>query len=238
MSDNKLSLEKRTVSGKKVAKLRADGLIPSVIYGDGNEPIMAQSAYNDTEKVLRAAGYHSTIDITVDKKPFMVIVKDIAVDPVSRKIVNVEFQAVSADKPVEATTPIVIVGYETSEASKLHYVYTQALEEIDVKAKPADLPKEITVDASKLADIDDKLTVADLELPAGVELADKEMSNDQVVASLYDPAVVAAQREAEEAAAKEAAAAGEETAAADVPSDNGSKPEEAAEEAKAEEKAE
>lgn len=236
MSDNKLSLEKRTVSGKKVAKLRADGLIPSVIYGDGNEPIMAQSAYNDTEKVLRAAGYHSTIDITVDKKPFMVIVKDIAVDPVSRKIVNVEFQAVSADKPVEATTPIVIVGYETSEASKLHYVYTQALEEIDVKAKPADLPKEITVDASKLADIDDKLTVADLELPAGVELADKEMSNDQVVASLYDPAVVAAQREAEEAAAKEAAAAGETTEAADVPSDNGSKPEEAAEgEGKAEE---
>lgn len=241
MSDNKLSLEKRTVSGKKVAKLRADGFIPSVVYGDGNEPVLAQSAYNDTEKVLRAAGYHSTIDITVDKKPYMVIVKDIAVDPVSRKIVNVEFQAVSADKPVEATTPIVIVGYETSEANKLHYVYTQALEEIDVKAKPADLPKEITVDASKLADIDDKLTVADLELPAGVELADKELSGDQVVASLYDPAVVAAQREAEEAAAKEAAAAGETTEAADVPSDNGSKPEEAAEggeEAKSEEKSE
>ena len=227
MSDNKLSLEKRTVSGKKVAKIRAEGFIPSVVYGDNNEPILAQSAYNDTEKVLRAAGYHSTIDITVYKKPFMVIVKDIAIDPVSRKIINVEFQAVSADKPVEAITPIVIVGYETSEANKLHYVYTQVIEEIEVKAKPADLPKELTVDASKLADIDDKLTIADLNLPAGVELADKELSSDQVIASLYDPAVVAAQREAEEAAAKEAAAAGETTEAADVPSDNGSKPEEA-----------
>lgn len=227
MSDNKLSLEKRTVSGKKVAKIRAEGFIPSVVYGDNNEPILAQSAYNDTEKVLRAAGYHSTIDITVDKTPFMVIVKDIAIDPVSRKIINVEFQAVSADKPVEAITPIVIVGFETSEANKLHYVYTQVIEEIEVKAKPADLPKELTIDASKLADIDDKLTIADLNLPTGVELADKELSSDQVIASLYDPAVVAAQREAEEAAAKEAAAAGETTEAADVPSDNGSKPEEA-----------
>ena len=75
MSDNKLSLEKRTISGKKVAKLRADGLIPSVVYGDGNEPILAQSSYNDTEKVLKAAGYHSTIDITVYKnsKLFLLI---------------------------------------------------------------------------------------------------------------------------------------------------------------------
>ena len=227
MSDNKLSLEKRTVSGKKVASLRAAGLIPSVIYGEKAEPILAQSVYNDTEKVLRAAGYHSTIDITVDGKPQMVIVKDIAVDPVSRKIVNVEFQAVSADKPVEAITPIVIVGYDTSEANKLHYVYTQVLEEIEVKAKPADLPKELTIDASQLAKLDDKLTIAELNLPAGVELADKELSKDQVIASLYDPAAEAAAREAEEAAAREAAAAGETTEAADVPSDNGSKPEEA-----------
>lgn len=234
MSDNKLSLEKRTVSGKKVAKIRADGLIPSVIYGDNNEPMLAQSSYNDTEKVLRAAGYHSTIDVTLDKTPFMVIVKDIAIDPVSRKIINVEFQAVSADKPVEAVTPIVIVGFDTSEANKLHYVYTQAIEEIEVKAKPADLPKELTLDASKLAKLDDKLTVADLVLPEGVELADKELSKDQVIASLYDPAAEAAAREAEDAAAREAAANGEATDAADVPSDNGSKPEEGNTEEKAE----
>ncbi len=238
MSDNKLSLEKRTVSGKKVASIRAAGFIPSVIYGEEKEPILAQSSYNETEKTLREAGYHSTIDLTVDGKAYMVIVKNIAVDPVTRKIVNVEFQAVSADKPVEATTPIVIVGFDSSEANKLHYVYTQALEEIDVKAKPADLPKELTIDASKLADLDDKLTIADLVLPAGVELADKELSSDQVIASLYDPAAEAAAREAEEAAAKEAAAAGETTEAADVPSDNGSKPEESAESSESAEKSE
>ena len=221
MSDNKLSLEKRTVAGKKLAGLRADGFIPSVIYGNG-EPILAQSIYNDTEKVLRSAGYHSTIDITVDGKNSMAIVKDIAIDPVSRKIVNVEFQTVSANKAVEATAPIVIENFEESDASKLtHFALTQAIMEIDVKAKPADLPDKLTIDAAKMVELDDKLTIADIVLPAGVEFANKELNPEQVVASLYDPAAEAAAREAEAAKAAEEA-----MAAADVPSDNGSKPEE------------
>ena len=221
MSDNKLSLEKRTLTGKKLAGLRADGFIPSVIYGEG-EPVLAQSAYNETEKALRGAGYHSTIDMDVAGKKSMAIVKNIAIDPVSRKIINVEFQTVSANKAVEATTPVVIINYEESDASKLyHFALTQSIEELEVKAKPADLPKELTIDAARLAELDDKLTVADIVLPAGVELADKELSADQVVASLYDPATEAAAREAE--AEKESADA------ADVPSENGAKPEAGAE---------
>lgn len=235
MSDNKLSLEKRTLTGKKLAGLRADGFIPSVVYGNG-EPVLAQSAYNDTEKVLKSAGYHSTIDITVDGKNSMAIVKDIAIDPVSRKIVNVEFQTVSANKAVEATTPVVIINFEESDASKLyHFALTQSIEEIEVKAKPANLPDKLTIDAAKMTELDDKLTIADIVLPNGVELADKELSSEQVVASLYDPAAEAAAREAEAAKAAEEA-----MSAADVPSDNGSKPEEAEGEAaeKSEEKAE
>ena len=236
MSEIKLTLQPRTVTGKKLAALRADGQIPSVVYGKDVEPIMAQSAYNDTEKVLRTAGYHSTIDLKIDGKDQLALVKNVDVDPVSRKIINIEFQGVSADQAVEATTPIVLVGFEESEANKLHFAITQSMEEIDVKAKPSDLPKELTINVAGLATINDKVTVADIVLPKGVEFANKELESERVVASLYDPAAEAAAREAEEAAAKEA-----EVDAADVPSDNGSKPEEAAEgeaEAKPEEKAE
>ena len=222
MSENKLTLAKRSIAGKKLAGLRAEGQIPSVVYGEKAEPVMTQSAYNDTEKVVRAAGYHSTIDLSIDGKAQLAIIKNVAVDPVSRKIINVEFQAVSANEVIEATTPIVIVNYGASKAAVLHYEYNQAMEEIDVKAKPADLPKELTIDASNMADIDDKLTIADLVLPKGVEIADKEMSKDQVIASLYDPAA--------EAAAREAEAEEEAVDAADVPADNGTKPEEATEE--------
>lgn len=222
MAEYSLTLEKRELTGKKLKALRADGMIPSVVYGVG-EPVLTASEYVSTEKVLEEAGYHSPIDLDIAGKKQLAIVKDVQLDPVSRKIVNVEFHAVSADAAVEATTPIVIINFETSEASKIyHFAMTQAMEEIDVKAKPADLPKELTVDASKLVNVDDKLVLSDIVLPSGVEFADKELSAEQVVASLYDPAAEAAAREAE---AEQPA-----VDAADVPSENGEKPaEEAAE---------
>lgn len=223
MAEYSLKLEKRELTGKKLKTLRESGMIPSVVYGEG-EPKMGASEYVATEKVLEGAGYHSPIDLDLAGKKQLAIVKDIQIDPVSRKIVNIEFQAIKADSVVEATTPIVIVNFEASDASKIyHFAMTQAMEEIDVKAKPADLPKELTIDASALSSVDDKLTIANIVLPAGVELADKEMSQEQVVASLYDPAAEAAAREAEEKATAEA----EPVNAADVPSENGSAPEEA-----------
>ncbi len=222
MAEYKLTLEKREITGKKLKALRADGKIPSVIYG-GKEPVLAASEYVATEKVLEKAGYHSPIDLDVAGKKQLAIAKDVQTDPVSRKIINVEFQAISANEEVTATTPIVIVGFEGSEASKTyHFAMTHTITEIEVKAKPADLPSEIEIDASNMKEVEDKLVIADIVLPKGVEFADKELDREQVVASLYDPAA--------EAAAREAEAEAEQTIeAADVPADNGSKPEEAAE---------
>ena len=222
MAEYKLALEKREVTGKKLKNLRATGMIPSVVYG-GKAPELMASEYVATEKVLEKAGYHSPIDLDVAGKKQLAIVKDVQVDPVSRKIMNIEFQAISAKEAVVATTPVVIVGFEGSEASKIyHFAMTQSIEELDVKAKPADLPKELTIDAAGMKEVEDKLTIADIKLPAGVEFADKELDSEQVVASLYDPAAEAEKREAE---AEEPA-----MDAADVPAENGSKPEETAEE--------
>ncbi|MBR3175972.1 50S ribosomal protein L25 [Candidatus Saccharibacteria bacterium] len=221
MAEYKLALETRELTGKKIKELRDKGLIPSVIYG-GKEPMLLASEYVATEKVLEKAGYHSPIDLDIAGKKRMAIVKDVQVDPVTRKIINIEFQAISANEVVEATTPVIIVNFEESEASKIyHFAMTQSIEELDVKAKPADLPKELTIDASGMTTVEDKLTVADIKLPSGVEFADKELSGEQVIVSLYDPAAEAEKREAEEKAAAES----EPVDAADVPADNGSKPE-------------
>ncbi len=197
MSEHKLALEKRELIGKKVKALRAKGMIPSVVYG-GKKPLMMASDYVATEKVLEVVGYHSPLDLDMDGKKQMAIVKNVAIDPVSRKIVNVEFQAISAKEAVEATTPVEIVNFEASEASKVyHFALTQSIEELEIKAKPADLPERLTIDASGLKDVEDKLTVSDIELSSGVEFADKELDKEQVVASLYDPAVEAEKREVE-----------------------------------------
>lgn len=202
---NQLVLEKRTAQGKQLKALRATGKIPSVVYGEV-EPTLAASDYNATVKVLNEVGYHSPIELDIAGKKQLAIVKDVAVDPVSRRIMNVEFQAISASEVVEATTPIKVVNFEQSEAAKLHYVVMQVLEEVSIKAKPSDLPEELTVDGSKLASTEDKLTLADLQLPKGVELADKELAESTVIANVYDPAAEAAAREAEDTKPAEEAA--------------------------------
>lgn len=210
---NQLSLEKRVATGKQLKALRAEGQIPSVVYG-GEAPILTTSSYNATEKVLNEAGYHSPIQLDLDGKAQLAIVKNIDIDPVSRRIINVEFQAVSADEIVEAITPIKVVNFDASEASRKHYVLLQVMEDVEVKAQPTNLPQELIVDGAKLAELDDKLTLADLQLPNGVELADKELAENTVIANVYDPAAEAAAREAADAAANTDAAT--ETPAADA----------------------
>ena len=194
MSEDKLSLAKRELTGKKVKGLREQGLIPSVVFGGGNDPM----------------------DIAGKKQ--MALVKVIHLDPVKGTIQNVEFQAISANQVVEATTPIEIVDFEKSDASKAHLTILQVMEEIDVKAKPADLPEAIIVDASGLKTVEDGITIADLKLPKGVELADKELDPETAIANVYDPAQEAADREAEaeaDRAAEEARAAEAEAAASE-----------------------
>ena len=215
MSDTKLALAKREVAGKKVKNLREQGIIPSVVFGEG-EPVLTQSVYNETEKAVREAGYHSPIDLTIDGKAQMALVKNVDMDPIKRTIRNIEFQAINANEVVEATTPIKVVNFEASDASKAHLVLSIVLEEIEVKAKPADLPEVIEVDASKLATTEDGLTVADVVLPKGVEFADKELGKELPIANVYDPAEEAAEREAKAEADKAAdeAKAAEEAAAA------------------------
>jgi large subunit ribosomal protein L25 len=217
MSEDKLSLAKRELTGKKVKSLREQGIVPSVVFGGEGDPILTQSAYNETEKVLLSAGYHSPIDLDIAGKKQMALVKTVHLDPVKRTIQNVEFQAISADEVVEATTPIEIVNFETSDANKAHLTLLQVMEEIEVKAKPADLPEAIVVDASALKTVEDSIKISDIVLPKGVELADKELDPELAIANVYDPAQEAAEREAEaeaDKAAEEARAAEAEAAAA------------------------
>lgn len=216
MSENKLTLTIRTITGKKLAKLRAEELVPSTIYGGNKQPMLTQSDYNTTVKILEKVGYHSPLDLEVEGKKQLALVKNVAINPVSRRVMNVEFQAVSANEVVEATAPITLINFEESEASRIHLVLTQTLEEVAVKAKPSALPKELVIDATGLKALEDKITVADLKLPKGVELADKELDQEQIIASLYDPAAEAAAREAETEEPMEAA---------EVPAENGTKPE-------------
>jgi large subunit ribosomal protein L25 len=195
-----LKVNKREISGKKVAQIRKAGLIPAVIYGLNFESTNIEAPYLDIQKVVRSAGTHTPVDVVIDDKPQTAIIKTIDIDPVRNEIQHVAFQAVSRDQIVTTEIPVVIVDEDESEAKKAGLVILQAVEELEVKAKPDDLPERLEVSAAKLKEHGEKLTVADIKLPAGVEFTEDEP--ELTLATVYEPSAIAAANEAADKAAE------------------------------------
>lgn len=203
-----VKLEKRELQGKKVRQLRAQGLVPGVVYGHGLEPISVQAPLNVLEKVVRDAGKHTPVHLTIDSKRKIAMIKDIDVEPVKSVIRHVSFHAVKANEPVVAEVPIRLVGEGESAAEKAGLVVLQSLEKLEVKALPMDLPDALEVSIESLAEAGDHVTVADVTVPENVELvdhvadpnADEEVEQhsvkDLVVASAYEPSALQAANEA------------------------------------------
>ena len=235
MSNDRISLavEKREISGKKVAQVRDAGLIPAVIYGADFEPVNIQAPYLDFQKVVRTAGTHSPVDIKIgDSKVQTAIIKTIDINPVTNRISHVAFQAVSADQVVTTYVPIIVIDEDESEAKKAGLNIMQFVDELEIKAKPADLPERLEISAKDLKVDGEKLTVADIKLPEGVAFADKDEDFQELtIATVQDPVALAAAAEAAEKAVAEAEAAAKVTETTEEGSEEAAKESEGAAEA-------
>ena len=196
MNDITLKLDSRTAAGKQVAKLRQEGIVPSVVYGGNDDPISTQSGLVETTKVARVAGKHSPVQLVIDGKKKLAIIKDIDIDPVKHHVRHVSFHTIKQDDIITTEVPVVLTGQGESEAEKAGLIVLQAIERLEVKAKPASLPESIELSIVGLATADDKITVADITLPKGVEYADAEQDLELVIANVYEPGALQAANDA------------------------------------------
>ncbi len=225
MANIVLKLDERQITGKKVAKLRASGMVPSVMYGDGKPGVNTQSKQGDTLKVIEEVGRHTPFQVELNGKKQLVILKTIGVDTVKHQIQHLAFQAIKQNEKIETEVAIELTGLGESPAERAGLIILQALEKISIKALPADLPESLTISVESLQDEDSKLALKDVKLPKGVEYADIDQDLELVVANVYEPSAL-------EAANAAAAGDGEDVDA--VSSENGS--EEKAEDEKVETK--
>jgi large subunit ribosomal protein L25 len=196
MNEISLTLDERTTLGKGVAKLRRQGMVPSVVYGGITAPIATQSPLVETTKVAHAAGKHTPVRLTIGGKKKLAIIKDIDIDPVKHAVRHVAFHAIKQNEAIVTEVPVVLVSQGESEAEKAGLVVLQAIEKVEVKALPANLPESLELSIARLATADDKLTLADITLPAGVEFADAEQDVTLVVANVYEPGALQAANDA------------------------------------------
>ncbi len=212
-NDISLKLDTRTVAGKKVAKLRAQGIVPSVVYGGHSDPINTQSGAAEATKVAHAAGKHSPVHLVIDGKKKLAIIKSIDVDPLKHRVRHLAFHTIKQNEVITTEVPIHLLGLGESAAEKAGLVVLQAIEHVEIKAKPADLPEALEISIADLTTTDDKLTLGDLKLPEGVEFAAVDQDLELVIANVYEPSALQAQNEA---------AAGDAEDVQDVEAENGS----------------
>lgn len=198
MSTEKISLDitVRAVNGKKVAQLRHDSIVPGVVYGHGSEPINVQAPLVALNKVVLAAGKNKPIHLTIEGKKHIVLVKSVDRDPVKHLLQHVAFHAVNQKETVVAEVPIELVGLGESPAERAGLVILQALEKLDVRALPLDLPETFRVDIGHLTESHQQVTVADIKLPKDIELAYSEDVTGLVIASVYEPSALQAANDA------------------------------------------
>lgn len=212
MGDNKITLKvsERTAHGKKVKALRREGLVPIVVYGPGMEPKSVQAPYNDLDKVLRQAGKHTPVYVTLDDKKRIAMVKEVSINPAKNRIDHVAFHAVRQNKPIEAEVPVRLVGEGESEAEKGGLIILQNIDVLEVRALPLEMPDALEIDIRHLKEAGERITVADIKLPENVELVDKSDDGredvddeeekpsilDLQVASVWEPSALQAANEA------------------------------------------
>ncbi|MDI6602979.1 MAG: 50S ribosomal protein L25 [Patescibacteria group bacterium] len=170
-----LSAKIRKDLGKRVKTLRKKGIIPGVLYGPKVEATALQLDEKEFEKVYEEAGESSLISLEVtgqaDKKEkYLVLIHEIARDPLTEKPIHVDFYQPKLEEEVEVIIPIIFEG--TSPAVKdLGGTLVKNISELKVKALPQKLPHEIRVDVSQLKSFEDNILIKDLKLAEGVKIS-------------------------------------------------------------------
>jgi large subunit ribosomal protein L25 len=199
MEINELKARIRKDAGKGVArKLRKDGLVPATFYGPKTEPIMLAVNSSDLIKLLKGKEENVFINLIIEngqKIEKFTLIKELQIEPVSRKFRHVDFYEIDMEQAMTLDIPVHFVGEAVGVESggELHYVKR----EIKISCLFAVLPKFIEVDVSGLQ-IGDSIKVHDIKLPDGITILDPE---DTIIAAVSAPktAVKAERTEEQEA---------------------------------------
>jgi large subunit ribosomal protein L25 len=169
----------RELGTRPSRRLRAESRIPGVIYGLGRPSMTVSVDRRDVRLALSTdAGLNALLDLEVDGTTELAVVKEVQRHPVRREVIHIDFLRVDRDAAIEVDVPIHIEG-EATQVTQENGIAEQRLMAVTVRVKPAEIPDSITVDISDMT-LDRTITVAELDLPAGVEVV---TPGDQAVVS-------------------------------------------------------
>lgn len=177
----KLAAQTRTSVGRTaVKKIKAQGLVPAVIYGADEQPLNLQVNAREFHTLLsHATGEHLLVELQIadgaEAINRLALIQEVQHDPVRGNVLHVDFHSVSANKQLHAEIPVETIG-EPTGVKNFGGILEVSLHSLMVECLPKDLPELVQVDVSNL-NVGDSIHVRDLQLPAGVTAkADPDLS--------------------------------------------------------------
>lgn len=167
---SKVSATVRTVRGKNAARrLRADGMIPAVAYGQGEDVVsLAVSPEEVKGALLSERGVNVVLDLEIDgKKSGQAMIADYQYHPLSRSLLHADFIRVTDQTQVTVDVPLELTGRPRGVV--MGGSLRQVFRVLSVRCTPNLIPVKITHDVSSL-ELDTHVAISDLSVPDGVEI--------------------------------------------------------------------
>ena len=165
---NTLTATKRSKT-ELLATVRANGMVPAVVYGAGIENTIVSVPAADFKKVFSQVGESEVVDLTVDGHTYSVLVHDVERDPVRGFAIHIDFLAIDMKKKITVMVPIEFEGVSPAVKSGVGSL-VKVTHELEIEALPKDLPHALHISIESLANVDDQIQVKDIALPTGVTL--------------------------------------------------------------------
>ena len=157
-----IDVQVRTIIGKKVARLRREGILPATVYGKGVTPISIQLEARAFGNTFRHAGRTALVELKIPGEATLsAFIHAIQRHPVSRQITHVDFRVVNLREEITVEVPITFTG-ESLLVAREDAVLNQMLNSLQVRALPASLPQHIEVDIGVLNELGKSVHVRDL----------------------------------------------------------------------------
>ena len=171
MSDLKvLTVQKRAGLGKGAnRRSRQEELVPGVFYTANGENVAVQVAARALAKIFSQVGRTPVFNLDIEGEgTHPVLIWETQRDPIKSTFTHIDFYGVDLDKPVKITVPVEYVG--VARGTKVGGKLETYREQIQLMAKPLDMPAKVTIDISGM-DLGTTIQIADVQLPEGVKAA-------------------------------------------------------------------
>ena len=162
--------EKRQGLGTNASRrLRAQGFVPAVLYGESMETTPLVLSKKDIVQILRLESGENTIfKVAVEAEAYDVMIKALQVDPASDELQHVDLIRISMDKPIRVTVPVIHSGEPVGVKTEGGFI-DFVTREVEVECLPRDIPESIGIDISELH-ISQSFKVQAMAVPAGVKV--------------------------------------------------------------------